>query len=224
MGYLDNTSVIVDAILTKKGRELLSRQDGSFNVTQFALADDEIDYTLYNENHPNGSAFYGEAIEALPLIEAIPNENNIMVSKLVTLPRGTTKIPVVSVQSSNITVTRGANFTITPGTSNFDTNTESAYSFTIADRRLISQGTAGGGNAANVTVPFTGTALSQTFLGTSFTGTALSGATLFGSNSALATSIIVVGVDTGARTTVTLQVNKDSSGGTTAAAQARSSY
>ena len=224
MGYLDNTSVIVDAILTKKGRELLSRQDGSFNVTQFALADDEIDYTLYNENHPNGSAFYGEAIEALPLIEAIPNENNIMVSKLVTLPRGTTKIPVVSVQSSNITVTRGANFTITPGTSNFDTNTESAYSFTIADRRLISQGTAGGGNAANVTVPFTGTALSQTFLGTSFTGTALSGATLFGSNAALATSIIIVGVDTGARTTVTLQVNKDSSGGTTAAAQARSSY
>jgi hypothetical protein len=54
MGYLDNSSVIVDAILTKKGRELLSRQDGSFRITQFALADDEIDYTLYNENHPNG--------------------------------------------------------------------------------------------------------------------------------------------------------------------------
>ena len=224
MGYLDNTSVIVDAILTKKGRELLSRQDGSFNVTQFALADDEIDYTLYNELHPNGTAFYGEAIEALPLIEAIPNENNIMVSKLVTLPRGTTKIPVVSVQSSTITVIRGANFTITPGTSNFDVATESAYSFTIADRRLISQGTAGGGNENNVTVPFTGTALSQTFLGTSFTGTALSGATLFGSNTALATSIIVVGVDTGARTTITLQVNKDSSGGTTAVSQPRSSY
>ena len=224
MGYLDNTSVIVDAILTKKGRELLSRQDGSFNVTQFALADDEIDYTLYNENHPNGSAFYGEAIEALPLIEAIPNENNIMISKLVTLPRGTTKIPVVSVQSSTITITRGANFTITPKTSNFDVATESAYSFTIADRRLISQGTSGGANTTGVQIPFTGTALSQTFLGTSFTGTALSGVTLFGSNSALATSIIVVGVDTGARTTVTLQVNKDSSGGTTAAAQARSSY
>jgi hypothetical protein len=95
MGYLDNSSVIVDAILTKKGRELLSRQDGSFRITQFALADDEIDYTLYNENHPNGSAFYGEAIEALPLIEAIPNENNTMISKLTTLPRGTTKIPVL---------------------------------------------------------------------------------------------------------------------------------
>jgi len=224
MGYLDNSSVIVDAILTKKGRELLSRQDGSFNVTQFALADDEIDYTLYNESHPNGTAYYGEAIEALPLIEAIPNENNTMISKLVTLPRGTTKIPVLDVQSTNITVKRGGTFTITPKTSNFDVSTESAYSFTIADRRLISQGTSGGAATTGVQIPFTGTALSQTFLGTSFTGTALSGTTLFGSNASLATSIIVIGVDTGARTTVTLQVNKDAASSTSAVAQPKSSY
>jgi len=227
MGYLDNTSVIVDAILTKKGRELLSRQDGSFKVTQFALADDEIDYTLYNESHPDGSAYYGEAIEALPLIEAIPNENNIMISKLVTLPRGTTKIPVIDVQSANITVKRGGTFTITPKTMNFDTSTESAYSFTIADRRLISQGSSTGGSGksnAPTNIPFTGTALSQTFLGTSFTGTSLSGTTLFGSNSALATSIIIVGVDTGARTTVTLQVNKEAASSTTAVAQPKSSF
>jgi len=59
MGYLDNSIVTVDAILTKKGRELLARGDGSFKITQFALADDEIDYTLYNPLHPSGSAFYG---------------------------------------------------------------------------------------------------------------------------------------------------------------------
>ena len=81
MGYLDNTSITVDAILTKRGRELLARGDGSFNITQFALADDEIDYTLFNENHPNGSQYYGEAIENLPLLEAIPDENNIMIHK-----------------------------------------------------------------------------------------------------------------------------------------------
>jgi len=227
MGYLDNSSVIVDAILTKKGRELLSRQDGSFRITQFALADDEIDYTLYNENHPNGTAFYGEAIEALPLIEAIPNENNIMVSKLTTLPRGTTKIPVLSLQSNNITLGRSANFTISPSTLNFDTTTESGYTFTIADRRLIQAGQTTEANTSAATprsIPFTGTALSQTFTGQSFTGTALAGTTLFGSNSALATSITVVGLDTGARTTVTLTVNKNSSAGTTAVAQARSSY
>ena len=68
MGYLDNTSITVDAILTKRGRELLARGDGSFNITQFALADDEIDYTLFNENHPNGSQYYGEAIENMPLL------------------------------------------------------------------------------------------------------------------------------------------------------------
>ena len=210
MGYLDNTSVVVDAILTKKGRELLSRQDGSFRVTQFALADDEIDYTLYIESHPNGSAFYGEAIEALPLIEAIPNENNIMVSKLVTLPRGTTKIPVLDVQSTNLIVGRGTSFDVIPSTLNFDTATESAYSFTIADRRLIQQGTVTGGTTTydSTMIPFTGTALSETFVGKTFTGLTLSGLTLFGSNSALATSIIVVGMDTGARTTVTLNVTK----------------
>ena len=59
MGYLDNSIVTVDAILTKKGRELLARGDGSFKITQFALADDEIDYTLYNPSHPSGSSFYG---------------------------------------------------------------------------------------------------------------------------------------------------------------------
>ena len=223
MGYLDNSSVIVDAILTKKGRELLSQQNGSFNITQFALADDEIDYTLYNENHPNGSAFYGEAIEALPLIEAIPNENNTMVSKLATLNRGSTIIPTIQVQSTSISITRtggGANntFTITPSTNGLTDTVESGYSFTVADRRILFSGTGvGGPDPTTFEVPFTGTALSQTFVGTSFTGTALKGATLFGSNTALTTSIIVVGLDTGARTTITLTVTKESSGGTTAA-------
>ena len=89
MGYLNNTAVTVDAILTAKGRELLARGDGSFRITQFALSDDEIDYTLYNPTQPSGSAFYGEAIENMPLLEAFPDENQIMKYKLVTLPRGT---------------------------------------------------------------------------------------------------------------------------------------
>jgi len=59
MGFLNNTVVTVDAILTRKGRELLAKNDGSFRITQFALADDEIDYTLYNPNHPSGSSFFG---------------------------------------------------------------------------------------------------------------------------------------------------------------------
>ncbi len=217
MGYLDNTSIVVDAILTKKGRELLSRQDGSFKVTQFALADDEIDYSLYNESHPNGSAFYGEAIENLPLIEAIPNENNIMVSKLVTLDRGSTSIPTISVSSLFPVLGTGDVDTIQPSTNNYSGN-ETIYSFTIADRRLLKSATPNGaGSGTTVNIPFTGTALSQTFIGQSLSYETLTSTTLFGSNTALATSIIVVGMDTGARTTITLTVTKNGSGGDSSA-------
>ena len=228
MGFINKTSAVtVKARMTAQGTKYLLTDPQRFNITQFALGDDEIDYTLYNENHPNGTAFYGEAIENLPLIEAIPNENNTMISKLTTLPRGTTKIPVLSLQSNNITVGRSANFTITPNTLNFDTTIESGYTFTIADRRLIQAGQTTEANVSEAnprSIPFTGTALSQTFTGQSFTGTTLAGTTLFGSNAALATSITVVGLDTGARSTVTLTVNKNTSAGTTAVAVARSSY
>ena len=91
MAILNPTTVTVDAILTTKGRQLLARNDGSFQITQFALADDEIDYTLYNPTHPSGSSYYGQAIEAMPMIEAFPDDTQIMRYKLVTLPRGTAK-------------------------------------------------------------------------------------------------------------------------------------
>ena len=103
MGYLDNSSITVDAILTKRGRELLARNDGSFRITQFALGDDEVDYTLFNENHPNGSQYAGEAIENMTLIEAIPDENNIMIHKLINLPRGTSKLHIVTANVSKVT-------------------------------------------------------------------------------------------------------------------------
>ena len=48
MGYLDNSSVTVDAILTLKGRELLAKGGNAFNITQFAVGDDEVDYSLWN--------------------------------------------------------------------------------------------------------------------------------------------------------------------------------
>ena len=74
MGVLDNTTITVDAILTKKGRELLAQGEGKFKITKFALADDEIDYGLYDITHPNGSNFYGQAIENMNLLEAIPDQ------------------------------------------------------------------------------------------------------------------------------------------------------
>ena len=66
MGYLDNTSVTVDAVLTKKGREILSRGQ-QLNITSFTCSDEGVDYTLWNPDHPSGSAYYGEAIENLTM-------------------------------------------------------------------------------------------------------------------------------------------------------------
>lgn len=87
MGYLNKATVTVDAILTKKGRELLSKGSGYFSVSKFAVADDEIDYTLYDPAHPLGTEYYGSAIENMPIVEASPDETQNMRYKLVTLSR-----------------------------------------------------------------------------------------------------------------------------------------
>lgn len=117
MGYLNNASVTVEAILTKKGREYLSSGQG-LNITQFAVSDDEIDYTLYDSGHPKGSAFYDASILALPLVEASPDETQVMKYKLVTLPKTTTRIPTVSVGIPSInTDQRSGAISISPTTS-----------------------------------------------------------------------------------------------------------
>jgi hypothetical protein len=105
MAYIDNQTITVDAILTKKGRELLA-QNGTLNITSFALADDEIDYTLYQPNHPNGSAFYDLAILNTPVFEPVSDETQVMKYKLVTLNQGVSSIPVISIAQSSIVVQR----------------------------------------------------------------------------------------------------------------------
>ena len=214
MGYLDNTSITVDAILTKRGRELLARGDGSFNITQFALADDEIDYTLYNESHPNGSQYFGEAIENMPLLEAIPDENNIMIHKLVTLPRGTTKLPIITANVSKVQLSLGATTNVNPQTLNFqglsNVKEPGGYLATIADRRLlVSFEGVGSAAAASTARPFSNSALSETIRGTSFSLTAINSTTLFGTNNKLLTTLTIEGVDSGARVTIPVEITKE---------------
>ena len=213
MGYLDNSSITVDAILTRRGRDLLSRNDGSFRITQFALGDDEIDYTLYNENHPDGSQFFGEAIENSPIIEAFPDENNIMIHKLVTLPRGTTKLPILQVGSEKVTIGLGQQNSVAPQTFNFagvnNTVETSGYLFIIADRRLVSSFVGVGANSTAATnIPFTGERLSQTVRGESVTLTGIKSTTLFGNNNTLTTTLTITGLDSGARTTVPVTISR----------------
>ena len=218
MGYLNNTAVTVDAILTAKGRELLARGDGSFRITQFALSDDEIDYSLYNPTQPSGSAFFGEAIENMPLLEAFPDENQIMKYKLVTLPRGTARMPVLDIGYSSITIKQGAGLAITPQTLNYLSQTalyeSSGYTFTISDVRLFTSFNGVGINtpdvqAANQTTTI-GTSVSKTVIGTTLNMSATTINTLFGSNTTLSATLQIVGRDSGARLQIPVIVTKTS--------------
>ena len=133
MGFLNNTSVTVDAILTKKGRELLARGQDEFKITKFALADDEIDYSLWDTAHPNGSNYYGAVIENMPLLEAFVDENQVMRYKLVSLPKNTAKLPILEIPSPTLVFNGpGITQTITPNTRNGSDN-ESGYNFILHD-------------------------------------------------------------------------------------------
>lgn len=216
MGYLNNQVVTVDAILTKKGRQLLAQNDGSFRITQFALADDEIDYTLYNPVHPSGSALYGEAIENMPLLEAFPDETQIMKYKLTTLPRGTSKLPILDIGYSSVTLKQGASLAITPQTLNYQgaTSTFEANGYTaiIADARVLNSYTGVGVNTEEAeklnSTTTLGTNVSRTVIGTSVNLTATTVNTLFGTRNRLQTTITVVGRDSGARITVPVTITK----------------
>ena len=221
MGYLDNTSITVDAILTKRGRELLSRNDGSFQITQFALGDDEIDYSLFNENHPNGTQFSTEAIENMPLIEAIPNGANMMNSKLITLTRGASAIPFISSVQDVYTLNQAGTLqpAIAPQTFNLGGNNNvnvEEYIFTILDDRLVLPGsfvgTGGGVATASDIAEFNTIEQSLTVRGTTLSLSATNSNALFGPTiTSRTTSIIIEGVTSGAVKTVTLTVNKTSS-------------
>jgi len=216
MGYLNNQIITVDAILTKKGRELLAKNDGSFRITQFALSDDEIDYTLYNPNNPSGSAYYGQAIEGMPLLEAFSDETQIMKYLLTTLPRGTAKMPIINIGYTNITLNQGASLSITPQTLNYLGGSQiyetSGYNFTIGDVRTMSVFNGVGINTTAATslnsTTTLGTNVSKTVIGTTLNMTGTTINTLFGSQTQLQTILIVQGRDSGARVTIPITITK----------------
>ena len=209
MGYLNNSVVTVDAVLTKKGRELLARGDGSFRITQFALSDDEVDYSLFNTSHPSGSAYYGQAIENMPILEAFPDETQSLKYKLVTLPRGTARLPILSL-GGNINLKQGSSSTIQPETLNYGGQSNivetGGYVFTIADARLVSVFNGVGIDTEEArrlnSTSTLGTNVSKSVIGTGLNFTATTINTLFSSVTSLTTTITVVGRDSGARDSI----------------------
>lgn len=134
MGYLDNTTVTVDAILTNKGREILAA-GGRLNIVKFALSDDEIDYDLWNPAHTLGTNFYGKVIEDMPVLEALPDETQMLRYKLITLPKDVIGIPVISVTPNAVTFTSlTQEITIAPSTLNLQGgNSTNGYTCILSD-------------------------------------------------------------------------------------------
>ncbi|ASF00554.1 hypothetical protein [uncultured virus] len=224
MGYLDNSSITVDAILTKKGRELLARNDGSFQITQFALGDDEIDYTLFNENHPNGTQYAAEAIENMPLIEAIPDGSNMMKSQLITLTRGQLFLPHIQVEgptNDTITLTKGSSIPtlLQPVTHNMSGNTTDSgqepagYKFTIVNflylNDISSPDSGDVGNIAELAAYGGDVATAESVTGKTVSLLPTNEEALFPANiTSLTTTLIIEGMTTGARKTIQVIINK----------------
>jgi hypothetical protein len=203
MGYLDNTSITVDAILTKKGRQKLASGQ-SLSISKFALGDDEIDYTLYEPAHPKGSAYYDSAIKAIPVMEASPDETQVLRYKLVTLPKGTTQIPVVSLGISAVGVYQDEGQVALSPTTSPQGNTNAGYTVVLADQRAGTLAVTQGASAAGSVPVFLGeeiTTTAQVVSGLGFT---------FTPNPALTTNVsstvTVYGNETGGSQTIPVTI------------------
>ena len=184
MGYLDNTTVTVDAILTNKGREILAA-GGRLNIVKFALSDDEIDYDLWNPAHTLGTNFYGKVIEDMPVLEALPDETQMLRYKLLTLPKDVIGIPVISVTPSAVTFTSLTQaIDITPSTLNLQGGNDTmGYTAILSDDTVATLEVATDGGVQKKT---SSTALGNTdlsgaatsFLDDDTTGTSTTGKTI----------------------------------------------
>ena len=203
MGYLDNTSITVDAILTKKGRQKLASGQ-SLSISKFALGDDEIDYTLYEPAHPKGSAYYDSAIKAIPIMEASPDETQVLRYKLVTLPKGTTQIPLVALGISAVGVYQDEGQVALSPTTSPQGNTNAGYTVVLADQRAGTLAVTQGASAAGSVPVFLGeeiTTTAQVVSGLAFT---------FTPNPALTTNVsstvTVYGNETGGSQTIPVTI------------------
>jgi hypothetical protein len=134
MAYLDNSEIIVEAIITKKGRQKLASGQ-SLDITKFCLGDDEIDYTLYNSANKKGPNYYNSAILALPITEACADETQAIRYKLVTLPKGTNQIPIVTLRTPSVNVTQNEGGVLLEPSTSPNGNQNLGYTMLLADQR-----------------------------------------------------------------------------------------
>lgn len=207
MSYIDNQTITIDAVLTQRGRQLLA-QNGNLNITSFALADDEIDYTLYNPNNPNGSAFYDIALRNTPIFEPLTDETQVMKYKLVTLNQGVTSIPVISIAQDKILITRDytGDIIIAPST-NPAYNLQAGYTAILGNKNvgiLIVQQTNAINSVSNTVPTFAGNiniASAQVAVGNVFRFVPNSGL-----GATTTTNLTIIGNESGGSTSIEVTV------------------
>ena len=119
MGFLDHSTnnIIVDAVLTDLGRRSLAKNDGSFQIFQFALGDDEIDYNIIRQF---GRTVGREKIEKnTPLLEAFTAGSLGLKHKLLSISNEfLTHLPVLDMTLAGADLSSTVvNFTRTSATS-----------------------------------------------------------------------------------------------------------
>jgi len=206
MAYLDNKTIIVDATLTKKGRELLAT-NGNLNITAFALADDEIDYGLYQPNHPQGTAYNDFALRNTPIFEAFFDETQLMKYKLVTLNQGVTIIPIISLNIDKISVpsTYTGDLSISPST-NPPNNITLGYTVILANKNvgtLVTTETVTSGPLSSTVTTFSGVSAetSQVVVGSKFKFIPNTGV-----GTTTTTNLTIIGNETGGSVTIPVTV------------------
>jgi len=215
MGYLDNSSITVDASLTKKGRELLAKGRDFFVISQFALADDEVDYELWNAAHPLGSDYYGIIIENMPIVEAVTDESYSLKYKLLTLPKNTIRIPQIVPNPTDITLEEGGNQQVVTLTTKNGGNETLGYTVTLINSDAASIVGDGNGIANNADPVGPNEDKRSITISTNSTFTVTS--KVLADNVDISTRVVVVGNETGGREEITLTVtnNPDISVGNT---------
>lgn len=206
MAYLDNKTIIVDATLTKKGRELLAT-NGNLNITAFALADDEIDYGLYQPNHPQGTAYNDFALRNTPIFEAFFDETQLMKYKLVTLNQGVTTIPIILLNIDKISVpaTYTGDLSISPKT-NPPNNLTLGYTVILANKNvgtLVTTETVTSGPLSSTVTTFSGVSAetSQVVVGSKFKFIPNTGV-----GTTTTTNLTIIGNETGGSVTIPVTV------------------
>lgn len=112
MGILrSDQSIIIDSVLTDKGRELLAKNDGSFEIVKYTFADDEIDYSLFIPN--TGSAQQDQNILNTPIFEAFSNATVAIKYPLISISDPDLKfVPLLEASVTNLTLGERADATV----------------------------------------------------------------------------------------------------------------